>query len=153
MKVYELHEIQKTPIRRDDVFEFFSNAANLQLLTPKHMDLEILTSLPIEMRSGTVIDYRIRILGIPLRWQSEIRHWDPPHSFSDVQTKGPYALWEHEHCFTQTETGTTIEDHVRYAMPYGLIGLIIHALFVRPQLKNLFRFRAERIVEHFAISV
>jgi len=89
------------PRLRAEVFAFFGEARNLETLTPPWLKFEVLTPAPIAMRAGTLIDYRIRIHGLPVRWQTEIMEWTPPHQFVDVQRHGPYTLWHHTHTFAE----------------------------------------------------
>jgi ligand-binding SRPBCC domain-containing protein len=107
-------------------------------LTPPWLRFEILTGDPIEMRAGTLLDCRLRVRGIPLRWQSEITLWKPPQRFADRQTKGPYRFWHHTHIFRVHNGGTIVEDHVRYATPGGRI---VQRLLVAPDLEKIFSYR------------
>jgi len=140
---YELRSTQWVPQPVDRVFAFFSDAANLELLTPKSLQFEILTP-NIEMAVGARIDYRLRLLGVPLRWQSEITAWDPPNRFIDEQRRGPYRHWRHEHRFGISKGGTRVQDTVHYAVPGGSV---VHVLFVKWQLRHIFRHRARRLQE------
>ena len=108
----------------------------------------ILTPLPIEMRAGALIDYRIRLNGIPMRWRTAIESFDPPNSFVDTQAKGPYAHWHHTHTFRDVPGGTEIGDRVRYALPFGSLGRIAHVL-VKRQLKTIFDYRTRIMRELF----
>jgi len=126
------------------VFPFFADAGNLDALTPPWLHFRILTPLPIEMREGAIIDYRLRLRGVAIRWRTEITEWEPPHRFVDVQRRGPYTLWRHEHRFTQLDGGTLVEDHVRYRM-WG--GRLVHALLVRGDLERVFRYRQQQVRE------
>jgi len=108
------------PRPRDEVFAFFSNAANLEALTPPWLHFRILTAKPITMREGTVIDYRIRVHGIPITWQSAITVWDPPHRFLDAQRRGPYRQWVHTHSFDEASGGTTVGDSVEFLRRSGM---------------------------------
>lgn len=146
MKTQILHRSAFVPKPVEEVFPFFAKAANLTKITPSWLDFEILTPEPIEMREGLVIDYRIRLRGIPMRWRSEISVWNPPHSFVDEQLKGPYRLWVHEHKFEPMDGGTKITDHIRYAV-WG--GALIERIFVRPDLKRIFDGRQQRMAELF----
>lgn len=147
MRVHEFDSEQWFPQSVDEVFPFFADAGNLQQLTPKWLHFEILTPLPIEMRVGALIDYRLRIRGFPVRWQSEITEWNPPHGFVDEQRRGPYRLWHHEHTFQPCAGGTLCRDHVRYAVPFDFI---THRWLVRPDIERIFAFRRKVLAGKFA---
>jgi ligand-binding SRPBCC domain-containing protein len=129
-----------------EIFEFFSDAHNLERLTPPWLRFEIVTPGPIHLQSGALIDYRIRFRGIPLRWRTRILDWEPPWRFTDEQIKGPYRQWLHEHTFQSQDGGTVCRDHVRYAV-YG--GSFVNRLFVRPDIKKIFAYRTERLLARF----
>lgn len=129
-----------------DVFDFFCRPENLAKLTPPSMGFKLLTPGPIDMRRGIVLEYRIRPLGLPMRWRSRIDTWDPPHEFSDSQAKGPFRSWEHSHRFLPTHTGTRVIDHVVYRVPGGRLA---ENLFVRKQLLDQFQYRTDRMREYF----
>jgi len=131
---------------RSEIFPFFAEASNLEALTPPWLQFEVLTPAPIEMRVGALIDYRIRVHGIPIRWRTEIAEWRPPHRFVDVQLRGPYTLWHHTHTFEEREGGTLCLDHVRYR-PRG--GVLVNWLFVRRDVERIFRYRQQRMREFF----
>ena len=116
---HELTTWQRLPLPLGKVFDFFSDATNLGSLTPASLRFRLATSVPIEMRAGATIDYRLRVRGFPVRWQSEISGWEPPHRFVDVQRRGPYRLCRHEHAFREDDDGTVVFDHVRYRAPGG----------------------------------
>jgi hypothetical protein len=97
-----------------------------------------MTSVEGEVRQGTLLDYRLRLHGIPLRWQSEIAVWEPPERFVDRQTKGPYSMWVHEHTFDERDGGTLVGDRVDYAVPGGRL---VQKFFVAPDLQRIFRYR------------
>ena len=129
-----------------EVFDFFSNAHNLALITPPWIKFEVLTPATIEMVVGTRIDYQLKLRGIPVRWQSEITAWDPPHAFADEQRRGPYRLWRHKHTFDETEDGIVVGDSVEYAV-WG--GGLVDKLFVRPDIEKIFAYRTEQLAEIF----
>ncbi len=134
------------PRPRDEVFAFFSNAHNLEVLTPPWVKFEVLTPRPLSMRAGALIDYRIRIHGLPIRWRTEITVWEPPHRFVDVQLSGPYTLWHHTHTFEERDGGTVCMDRVRYR-PHG--GALVHWLFVGRDVERIFNYRQQRMLEYF----
>jgi ligand-binding SRPBCC domain-containing protein len=130
----------------EEVFAFFADAGNLQALTPPWLDFTILTPSPIPMRPGTRIDSRLRLHGFPIRWQTEITAWEPPHRFVDEQRRGPYRLWVHEHRFETCDGGTHIADNVRYAVPGGWL---VERLIVRRDVERIFEFRRQKLLELF----
>jgi ligand-binding SRPBCC domain-containing protein len=144
VKVFELQTEVRVHGSLEAVFPFFADAGNLELLTPPWLSFRILTPRPIVMRVGAIIDYRISLRGLPMRWRSEITAWEPPYRFIDEQRRGPYRLWVHEHTFRQDGPEVVVRDHVRYAVPGGTgIERVLHALFVRPDLNRIFRYRVD----------
>jgi ligand-binding SRPBCC domain-containing protein len=150
MPIYTLRREQFVPVPLDEVFRFFSDAGNLQELTPSYLDFRILTPRPIEIRRGTLLDYRLKWHGLPIRWQTRILEWNPPRSFVDLQLKGPYKLWRHTHTFRAEEGGTRVGDVVNYELPLGPFGAIAHALMVRKDVESIFDFRREKIARLFS---
>jgi ligand-binding SRPBCC domain-containing protein len=135
------------PQPREEVFAFFSDAQNLDLITPPWLYFQTVTPGPIATRPGAVIDHRLRVHGFPLSWRSEITAWDPPARFVDEQVRGPYRLWIHEHRFEERDNGTLVYDHVRYAV---LFDLLIHRFLIRPDIERIFAWRERRLREIFA---
>ena len=129
-----------------EVSSFFADAGNLDALTPPWLRFEILTPRPIAMQVGARIDYRLRIRGLPVRWQSEISEWNPPYRFVDEQRRGPYRLWHHTHTFVARDNGTVVRDSVRYDVPGGALA---NALFVRRDLQKIFAYRQQKLAELF----
>ncbi len=146
MKIFEFHAAVRLPKPLAEVFPFFSDAGNLETLTPPWLSFEVLTPRPIEMTPGTLIDYRLKMRGIPIRWKSEITAWEPPYRFVDEQRRGPYSLWVHEHLFREVDGQTVAEDHIQYAVPGGAL---VHALFVRRDVERIFAFRKQKMQELF----
>jgi ligand-binding SRPBCC domain-containing protein len=138
------------PVARAQVFPFFADARNLERLTPPSLRFEILTPGAIRMGAGAIIDYRLRISGIPVRWRSRIELWEPPFRFVDLQVQGPYAFWRHTHTFDETREGTMMRDRVEYALPFGPLGALAHRLFVARRLDDIFAFRGRVVREQFA---
>ncbi len=134
------------PHPRNEVFAFFGDAHNLERITPPWVKFAVLTPAPIVMRPGILIDYRIRIHGVPVRWRTEISAWQPPFQFVDEQRRGPYRLWHHTHTFEEREGGTLCRDRVRY-WPRG--GALMNWLFVRKDVERIFEYRRQRLVEIF----
>lgn len=124
----------------EEVFAFFSDAGNLDSLTPAWLKFSIVTPRPIEMRAGAVIDYRLRVRGFPIRWRSKITAWKPPYEFVDEQLRGPYQLWIHAHKFEARNGGTLVRDLVRYAVPFDWL---LHKFVVRPDVELIFAYRTE----------
>jgi ligand-binding SRPBCC domain-containing protein len=147
MKTFAFSTELWLPRPRAEVFAFFGEARNLETITPPWLQFEVLTPAPILMRVGTLIDYRIRIHGIPVSWRTEITEWNPPCRFVDVQLRGPYTLWHHTHAFEERDGGTQCTDRVRYR-PRG--GALMNWLFVRRDVERIFAYRATRLRQRFA---
>lgn len=141
---HELRTVTVLPMPIDDVFSFFSQADNLERITPRELGFRIDTPLPIAMRKGTLIDYTLRLFGIPIRWRSLISEWDPPNGFVDEQLKGPYSQWIHRHSFRSNGEETIIEDHVRYRLPLWPVSTLVLPL-IKMQLRRIFSFREKAI--------
>jgi ligand-binding SRPBCC domain-containing protein len=137
------------PAPRDGVFPFFADAMNLEEITPPWLAFSVLTEPPIEMRVGALIDYSLKLRGLPIRWRTEISAWDPPFSFVDRQLKGPYRRWIHTHTFEEVYGGTRVIDEVDYAAPGGWL---VDRLFVRKEVRRIFGYRHGKLVERFGKS-
>jgi ligand-binding SRPBCC domain-containing protein len=147
MRIREFQTELWLPRTPAEVFPFFADAANLNAITPPSLHFEIVTPGPIEMRAGTLIDYRLRLRGIPLRWRTRIAVWEPPHRFVDEQLRGPYRQWIHEHTFEPREGGTLARDRVHYAVP---LDFLAHRWWVRREVERIFEFRSRELARWFS---
>ena len=137
----------KLALNRDEVFPFFCDVRNLERITPRELHFHIITPQPIQIEEGTMVDYRLSLYGIPLKWRSKITVWEPPHRFVDEQVQGPYKMWVHTHRFREDEGGTVIDDTVRYRLPLWPLGELAFPL-VQQQLRRIFRYRQQAIAAH-----
>ena len=132
----------------ETVFEFFSDAFNLEKITPDILRFRVITEKPIELREGALIDYRLSLHGIPFGWRTEISEWKPPFKFVDQQLKGPYRWWIHTHTFEQTEKGTVVHDSVDYGVPFGALS---HWLIVERDVRKIFDYRQQELAKIFTL--
>lgn len=145
--VFRAEQLVARPL--NEVFDFFSRAENLQELTPPWLHFHILSVDPQPVRKGTLIRYSLRWRIFPIRWTTEIVEWDPPHGFVDVQLKGPYQLWRHQHRFIAEGNGTRILDEIQYRLPFGVFGKLAHALKVRHDVEGIFNYRKRAVEKQF----
>jgi len=150
MKVHYLRKEQIIHRNLSDVFAFFEKPENLSRITPPGMGFEILTPTPIKMRAGAIIDYTVKAFGLRTHWRTLIADYDPPNMFVDIQLKGPYTFWHHTHSFERVDSGTLIRDEVRYCLPFGVLGGMVHSLFVKRELERIFDYRSSVIENIFA---
>jgi ligand-binding SRPBCC domain-containing protein len=147
MKLFTFHSELWLPHPLLKVFPFFAAAEHLEQLTPPFLNFQILTPKPIVVSLGTRIQYKLKLRGIPVRWESEITAWNPPHSFSDDQLRGPYRHWHHEHTFEEKDDGTFVRDKVEYAVPGGSL---INRIFVARDLRRIFDHRTATLKKLFS---
>lgn len=153
MAEFLLTATQTFDLPREEVFPFFANAENLERITPPELGFHIVTPRPIDIKQGALIDYKLSLYGMPLKWRTEINRWDPPHEFVDTQLSGPYKQWIHLHRFTEPERGKTLmEDEVRYRLPLEPLGDIAQFL-IRRQLDYIFAYRKKVVAEIFGQTV
>jgi ligand-binding SRPBCC domain-containing protein len=138
MKTYQLKTEIWLPRPREEVFGFFAEPANLERLTPAWLRFEIITKLTGAIEKGFQLNYQLRIHGVPIKWQSVISDWEPPHRFVDQQTRGPYRFWVHEHKFMEHNGGTLVGDNVQYSVPGGIL---VQKFIVAPDLDRIFKYR------------
>lgn len=139
--------VSKSP---KEVFKFFSNEKNLETITPESLNFKVLKKSTSELREGTLIDYKLKVHGIPMKWQSRIESYTELESFVDEQVSGPYAKWHHTHDFIPVGAGTLMRDKVIYKVPMGFIGQIFSGAFIRRDLNNIFNFRKTKINQIFS---
>jgi ligand-binding SRPBCC domain-containing protein len=139
------------PVPLGRAFSIFENPHNLAKITPPWLNFRVVTPEPVLMRKGAGIEYVIRWLGLPIRWKTLITDYDPPDGFVDEQARGPYRLWRHRHTLAETAEGTTVTDCVTYRLPFGVLGDMAHAIVVKRQLLEIFRFRQRAVAEMLGV--
>ena len=150
MKIYRLESKQKLPISLNEAWDFFSDPKNLKTITPDYMGFKTLSGDGRKMFPGQIIQYIVTpVLGIPMKWVTEITHVQDKKYFVDEQRFGPYALWHHKHFFTEIEGGIEMEDIVDYKVPMGFIGQLVHPFLVKPKLNEIFGYRTKKLIELF----
>ncbi|MFN5134007.1 MAG: SRPBCC family protein [Chitinophagaceae bacterium] len=151
MATFSLKTVQNLPVDLDTAWDFFSNPANLQAITPQNMGFQILSNHHgSKMYAGQIIEYKVKpVLGIPIYWMTEITHVKDRKYFVDEQRFGPYQLWHHQHHFKEIDGGVEMTDIVHYRNPLGVLGNIANSLFVKNQLKQIFEYRFEKVEELF----
>ncbi len=154
MKIYKLERRQFVPITIDQAWNFFSSPKNLKKITPDYLGFEITSEEQDEMYAGMIITYIVKpLLGIPLRWMTEIKHVQEPNFFVDEQRVGPYKIWHHEHHFKEVDGGVDMKDIIHYAMPLGILGRIAHSIQVKKQLNQIFDYRITAINKEFGLNI
>jgi ligand-binding SRPBCC domain-containing protein len=153
VRVHLLERSQRVEVSIDKAFAFYGDDRNLEPLTPPWLHFQVTTPRPLTMQAGTLLEYRLRLHGVPVRWRTRIETWEPPLRFVDFQEKGPYSLWEHTHTFeADGDSATVIRDRVRYAIPLGPFGTLAHGLFVRRDLERIFDYRRDAVTERIAVG-
>jgi len=151
--IHVLERRQRIELPIDRVFAFYGDALNLERITPPLLGFEVTTPRPIEMGVGTLIEYRLRLHRVPVRWRTRIEAWEPPHRFVDMQIRGPYSLWEHTHTFEEDgPEATIIRDRVRYSIPFGALGELADRLLVRRDLKQIFDYRRDAVARELTAA-
>jgi ligand-binding SRPBCC domain-containing protein len=149
--VHLLERQQRIEGSLEEVFAFYGDARNLERITPPWLGFEVTTPGPIEMGVGTLIEYRLKLHRVPVRWRTRIEAWEPPRRFVDAQVRGPYSLWEHTHTFEEDGPGATIiRDQVRYSIPFGPLGNLADRVLVRRDLKEIFDYRRDAVARELA---
>jgi ligand-binding SRPBCC domain-containing protein len=149
--IHILERRQRIELPIADAFAFYADARNLERITPPWLGFEVTTPGPIEMGRGTLIEYRLKLHRVPVRWRTRIEEWDPPHRFVDAQLSGPYAHWHHTHSFEPDGADAVwIGDRVRYAIPFGPLGELANRLFVSRDVERIFDYRREAVARELA---
>jgi ligand-binding SRPBCC domain-containing protein len=146
MKLYTLKRSQKLATTIDKAWDFLCDPKNLKIITPDHMSFDIISGADRTMYPGQIIEYLVTpILGIKTTWVTEITHVIDKQYFVNEQRSGPYRLWHHKHFIRQIEGGIEMEDIVDYIPPFGLIGKMVHPIFIRPKLEEIFAYRETKL--------
>jgi ligand-binding SRPBCC domain-containing protein len=146
---YQLQQSQTFDRDVESMFDFFEDPENLERITPPRLQFSVKGYDPKPVQEGTIIEYNLKLHGIPIRWTSEIVDYEPNHHFTDRMLQGPYRKWEHIHTFERIQGQTVVGDQVHYEIPYGWFGEIAHRLFVKSDLEHIFEYRAETLSEIF----
>lgn len=150
MAIYQLHKKQQLPISVEEAWLFLSNPKNLKTITPDYMGFDIVSGESDKMYPGQIIEYIVKpILGIPIKWVTEITHVVENKYFVDEQRFGPYSLWHHKHFIKEIPNGVEMEDLIHYKIPFGFVGQLVHPLLVKPKLEQIFEYRQKKLIELF----
>ena len=147
MAYYELTDSFLVKSDLPTTWRFFSAVGNLARITPPWLAFTVRTAGPVEIGDGSLLDYTIRWMGVPIKWRTRIIDWSPPRQFIDVQLRGPYALWHHQHVFEPNGDGVVCRDRVVYKLPLAPIAPLVHGMLVRRQLIEVFRYRRKVIAQ------
>ena len=150
---YHLERSQIVGGNLNEVFGFFKDPRNLEALTPSFLGFRVVQATEQEVRLGTRISYRLSLHGIPMRWESRIAEYAEGEHFADEMLNGPYRRWYHRHCFRAVPGGVEITDSVEYQLPFGVLGRLAHALFVRRQLETIFAYREAQVARLFPLHI
>jgi len=153
MKIYIIKTKQFIERPLAEVFDFFSTPENLAEITPSELNFKILSPHPLEMKQGAVFDYTIKLYKISVHWRTLITTYEPPYRFVDEQIKGPYSYWHHTHIFKEVNDGVEIHDSVSYSIPFGLLGRLLHAVWIKRDLERIFKFRKNVIDQIFSKNI
>ena len=150
MKIFKIYTKQKLPITIEEGWGFLSNPKNLSCITPNYMKFKITDCDFKPVYQGQIIQYTVRpLLNIPLKWVTEITHVVNENYFVDEQRFGPYSLWHHKHFLREIDGGIEMEDIIHYKIPLGFIGEFLNFLFIKNQLKEIFEYRKNKLIEIF----
>lgn len=154
MKVYHFKQSQFIQANLDTVWDFFSSPTNLNAITPPEMNFEILEITGAEkMYAGQLISYKVNpFLLMRVRWATEIKHVEPKKYFTDDQKVGPFALWYHQHFFSELDNGVLMRDEISYAIPFGILGRVANWMFVENKIKSIFNYRTKKIESLFPVK-
>ena len=154
MATFEYNASQIIPISLEEAWSFFSSPMNLSVITPRYMKFKVLGSVEKEIYNNMLINYTVSpIFNVPVKWQTKILAVVPSKSFVDVQAKGPFKRWEHQHRFTEVENGIRVDDKVLYELPFGVIGRLAHSLVIRQRVEDIFTYRKKVLSNLFEKGV
>ena len=151
-ELLRIDRAQLVPLSLEEAFAFYADVSNLEAITPPWLRFRILTPHRVVVGEGTLIDYKLALHGVPMRWRTRIERWEPARCFVDRQIDGPFALWEHTHTFEEHPRGTLIRDRVEYRMPLGVVGRLAHRLLIRRDLDRIFEYRRRAVIELLGCS-
>ena len=150
MLLYQLHAVQTLPISKEEAWDFLKNPKKLKEITPDHMGFHILSEIDRPMFPGQIIQYKVNPFpGFSTKWVTEITHMKEGSYFVDEQRFGPYSLWHHKHFIEETDDGARMEDIIDYKLPLGFLGRIMHSILIKKQLTTIFKYREQKLAEHF----
>ena len=145
--LYTLYAKQTVAKEIDLLWDFFRKPRNLNKLTPEDVEFKITSGKSDDFYEGKIISYKIRPFKmINLNCVTEISQVKEGFYFVDNQIFGPYKMWHHEHHFKSNGDGTTdIIDKVKYKLPFYILGRLMHKIFIKRKLVNIFMFRQKQI--------
>ena len=150
MYLQRLERVQFLPLSIEEAWNFFSSPENLDVITPEDLSFEIKSDLPEKMYAGMIIEYRLKLFGfVPQNWVTEITQVEEHRFFIDEQKFGPYSFWHHQHWFESVEGGTEMRDILHYRLPFGVLGKMVHTLFIKQQVENIFSHRKKVLNQLF----
>jgi uncharacterized protein (TIGR01777 family) len=137
------------PATNQKMWEFFSDEMNLERITPPILNFKVLGKSTPQIEKGTLIDYKLKVRGLPVKWRTRITEWSPMTRFADEQLKGPYTKWYHVHEFQPMAGGIFMRDTVSWKLPVGALGRFAATRFVMGDVEGIFTYRAKVVTQLF----
>ncbi|MEM7625422.1 MAG: SRPBCC family protein [Planctomycetota bacterium] len=155
---FVLRAQQWLPASPESIWRFVGDCRHMNHVIPPFMRFRILSPIPDgvppAIAPGAIYEYKLRLHGVGFFWRTLMKEVEYPRRFRDVQAKGPYASFSHEHTFEAMDwagvSGTLTRDIIRYRPPGGPLAPLINATMVRRDLQKLFERRHRRMAELFA---